>query len=367
LQDRLYLNDGHGKFTRKMDALPAQKPVSTACVRPYDVDADGDIDVFVGMRMMPGNYGQPVGALILENDGKGKFTPETQNYGALQQLGMVTDAVWADLDGDKDEDLVVVGEWEEIRFFENKNHQLKEVTGQINLKNSAGWWNCIKSADLDGDGDQDFVIGNHGLNSRFKASPEKPISLYLNDFDNNTWNEPILCQYNGDKSYPMALRNDFVKQMPSLKKRFLKFEDYKNKTIQEIFSPDLLSKSLKKEATQLQSCVLWNDGNGHFSLTPLPYQAQLAPMYAVEIQDFTNDGRLDILLGGNHERCKPETGIYLASRGLLLEGVKNTQEFKALSPLASGLNIEGSIRDFLVIGKRVLVARNNRSLEILIR
>jgi enediyne biosynthesis protein E4 len=163
----------------------------------------------------------------------------------------------------------------------------------------------------------------------------------------------------------MALRNDFVKQLPSLKKRFLKFEDYKNKTIQEIFSPELLSKSLKKEATQLQSCVLWNNGKGQFSLEALPYSAQQSPIYAIEIQDFTHDGRLDIILGGNHERCKPETGIYLASRGLLLEGIKNSQTFKAITPTVSGLNIEGSIRDFLVIGKRIFVARNNRSLEVL--
>jgi enediyne biosynthesis protein E4 len=172
-----------------------------------------------------------------------------------------------------------------------------------------------------------------------------------------------LTQYNGDKSYPMALRNDFVKQMPSLKKRFLKFEDYKSKTIEEIFTADILSKSIKLKATQLQSCVLWNKGNGQFSLETLPFQAQISPIYAIEIQDFTKDGRLDVLLGGNQERCKPETGIYMASRGLLLEGMgSNIPSFKPISQKKSGLNLEGSIRDFLVIGNQVIVARNNRPL-----
>jgi hypothetical protein len=366
LQDRHYLNDGRGNFRKKADALPSQKPVSTACVRPADVDGDGDQDVFVGFRMLPGNYGQPVGAMILENDGTGRFNPAVQKHPALAETGMVTDAAWADFDADGDADLLVVGEWEQPHFFQNNGGKL--VPHPSSLVPEKGWWNCLRAADLDGDGDMDFVLGNHGLNSRFRASAEQPISLWLSDFDGNGWNEPMLAQFNGGRSYPMVLRPDLVRQMPGLKKKYLKSDSYKNQTMQDIFTQEQLAKAYQREATFLQSAIVWNGGDGKFELEALPAEAQLAPTYAIEIQDFTGDGKPDILLGGNHERCKPESGTYLASRGLLLENMGDGK-FRVVSAAQSGLSIEGCVRSFASMktaGKRVLlVGRNDARLEAL--
>lgn len=368
LQDRLYLNDGHGNFRKKADGLPSQKPVSTACVRPADVDGDGDQDVFVGFRMLPGNYGQPVGAMILENDGSGRFSPAVQKYPALAETGMVTDASWADFDTDGDADLLVVGEWEQPHFFQNDGGQLTPISPLSGGQGGAGWWNCLRAADLDDDGDVDFVLGNHGLNSRFRASAERPISLWLNDFDGNSWNEPIIAQFNGDKSYPLVLRPDLVRQMPGLKKKYLKFDSYKNQTMQDIFTQEQLAKAYQREATFLQSAIVWNRGGGKFELEALPAEAQLAPVYAIEIQDFTGDGKPDILLGGNHERCKPETGTYLALHGLLVENMGGGR-FVAVSADKSGLSVDGCIRSFSTLktgGKRLLlVAKNDAPMEVL--
>ncbi|MCY7327229.1 MAG: VCBS repeat-containing protein, partial [Saprospiraceae bacterium] len=227
LQDRLYLNDGRGHFTRSATSLPTGKPFATSCARPADVDGDGDLDIFVGMRLVPGNYGQSPTSFILLNDGHAHFQPALQQYPALKQLGMVTDAAWADVDGDRDPDLVVVGEWEPVRIFINEAGALRETAG---LPGSNGWWNCLTPADLDGDGDLDFVLGNWGDNSRFKASAEQPLSLFVSDFDQNGRSETILCQYNGDQQYPLVGRNDLVKQLPMLKKKYLKFSDYQSQT-----------------------------------------------------------------------------------------------------------------------------------------
>lgn len=359
LQDRLYRNDGHGHFQRQPQALPAGKPFATACVRPADVDGDGDLDVFAGMRLVPGHYGQPPASFLLENDGRGNFRPAVQKYPALAKLGMVTDAAWADLDGDKDPDLIVCGEWEPVRIFENTGQTLTEKSGAPAAP--TGWWNCLAISDLDQDGDPDIVLGNQGLNSRFITSPEKPLRLYVHDFDQNGRDETILCQYEGDRSYPLVLRNDLLRQMPVLKKKYLKFADYKNKTIEDIFSPEQLRGALKKEAQTLESAVLWNRGGGRFEWTPLPSPAQVSPVYAIAVADFTGDGHPDIVLGGNHARCKPETGLYLASRGVLLAGDGKGQ-FSAVPQHQSGLQIEGVVRGFALLGRRLFVARNNAAL-----
>ncbi len=358
LADRLYLNDGHGNFHRKDDALPRQKPVSTSCVRPCDVDGDGDMDVFLGLRGLPGTWGQPVGSMILENDGKGLFTPALQKYPALAALGMTTDAAWADLDGDGDLDLATVGEWELIRFFKNEGGKLSPLPP---LPNSTGWWNCIRVGDFDGNSLPDFVVGNHGLNSRFHASEKQPISLIISDFDGNGWQEPIISQFNGERSYPMVLRPDLVRQMPALKKKYLKSDSYKGQRVEDIFPKEQVAKAYRQEATTLASAIIWNRGGGKYELENLPAEAQLAPVYALEIQDFTGDGKPDILLGGNLERAKPEVGSYLASRGLLLVG-----DGRGRFLPGGNLGVEGCIRSFgtLKLGNRrvLLVGRNNAPL-----
>ncbi|MCC6460015.1 MAG: VCBS repeat-containing protein [Saprospiraceae bacterium] len=363
LDDRFYLNDGAGHFRRKADALPSGKPFSTACASPADIDGDGDLDLFVGMRLIPGQYGQPPSSIILKNNGKGYFEPDLERYRSLEQLGMVTSAAWADIDADKDPDLIVAGEWEPVRIFENKGGELSLLQGEPGQDAApSGWWNCVTAADLDGDGDPDFVLGNQGLNSRFKASAEEPLSLYIQDFDQNGREESILCQYNGGHSYPLVLRNDLVKQIPSLKKKYLKFEAYQNQTIEQVFSAEQLKSALKKEAPWLQTAVLWNRGQGKFELQALPAPAQVAPVFAVAVADFSGDGYPDILLAGNEERCKPETGICLASRGTLLCGDGKGQ-FVVAPARQSGLWLDGVVRDLAIIGNRLMVARNNRPLQ----
>lgn len=364
LQDRLYLNDGHGRFRRKADALPSAKPFSTACVRPADADGDGDQDLFVGMRMVPDHYARPPVSFLMVNDGKGNFSPMPLKDGRGQDLGMVTAAVWSDIDGDKDPDLLVAGEWEPVRIFRNDKGQLVEI--QDVVPESNGWWNAVAAADLDGDGDEDFVLGNWGLNSRFKASTGQPLSLYLSDFDANGRDETILCQYDGAKSYPVVQRSDLVKQLPVLKKKYLKFDDYKNKTMADIFTPEQISAALKKEAYLLTTSILWNKGGGKFELAPLPSPAQRTPVFAISIADFTGDGKPDILLAGNHERCKPETGVYLGSRGCLLEG-DGTGGFTPLGQARTGLRLEGSVRGLAVVRSRghqqLLAAHNDGPLQ----
>ncbi len=365
LQDRLYLNDGHGHFTRSAASLPTGKPFATSCVRPADVDGDGDLDLFVGMRLVPGNYGQSPTSFILLNDGHAHFQPALQKYPALNNLGMVTDAAWADVDSDGDPDLIVVGEWEPVRIFINDAGVLRETAG---LPGSNGWWNCITSADLDGDGDLDFVLGNWGDNSRFKASVEQPLSLFVSDFDQNGRSETILCQYNGDRQYPLVGRNDLVKQLPSLKKKYLKFSDYQSQTITDIFTAQQLAAATRKDAYLLKTSVLWNRGQGKFELTALPWAAQQTPVFAIAAADFTGDGHVDLLLAGNEERCKPEVGTCLGTYGTLLRG-DGQGGFQSLPVSATGLHLEGSIRDLVVLPGagwlRVLVAHNNGPLEML--
>jgi len=347
LDDRFYQNDGRGHFTRDMGALPSGKPSATSCVRIGDFDGDGFPDIFEGMRLKPGSYGTPVGGYLLKNDGKGHFAPVTPTFApGLRDLGMVTDAAWIDYDGDGHLDLVVAQDWGSIEFFRNDHGHLVNATAQTGLPKTNGCWNTIQVGDFNGDGKPDLVIGNHGLNSRFKASSEKPATLYVNDFDGNGRIEQITCAYNGEKSYPCVLRQNIVTVMPGLKKKFLYFKDYGNKTIDDIFTPAQLKGATKLECDRMESVIMINQGSGKFSMHDLPAQAQYAPVYAISVGDFDHDGKQDILLGGNLYRSKPEAGIYDASYGLLLKG-DGTGTFTPVSANHSGILVKGEVRDIV--------------------
>src|SRR5260221_6619166 len=363
LLDRLYLNDGKGSFKKSPQLLPANKFESTSCVKSVDYDGDGDQDLFVGVRLEPFRYGMPMNGYILNNDGHVNFNNVSDLLApGLKNLGMITDAEWGDIDGDKDLDLIVVGEWMKINVFINEKGKFVNRTDESGLSQSNGWWNTIVKADIDMDGDIDFVVGNHGLNSRFRASVDKPVSMYVNDFDKNGSVEQIICTYNGEKSYPMALRHDLISQIPSLKKKFLKYESYKDATITDIFTPEQTTGALKLEAYNLATSILINDGKGKFEMRQLPMEAQFSPMYGICTGDFNGDGNQDVLMGGNFYRVKPEVGRYDASYGVFLKG-DGKGNFTYIKPKESGFFVDGEVRDVkkIVIGKSnyVIVARNN--------
>ncbi len=367
LSDRLYFNDGNGHFIKSGQILPAGRYESSSCVKPADFDKDGDIDLFVGTRLRPFEYGLQANGYLLENDGHGHFTNVTgKNAPKLTGIGMITDMAWADVDNDGDLDMVIVGDWMPVKILINDNGTFKDESEQFGLRNTEGWWHRIVAKDLNGDGKIDFVLGNNGLNSRFKASVKKPVTMYVNDFDMNGSIEQIICAYNGDKSYPMAMKDDLVRQIPSLERKYKKYEDYKDATIEDIFSPEVLQRSVKLSARIMENCVMIKTGTGSFKLIPLPVEAQFSPVYAIDADDFDSDGKCDIFIGGNQYRAKPETGINDAGYGLYLKG-NGDGTFQAVSPLRSGISTKGEMRDLKILninGKKIVtVARNNDTLQ----
>ena len=358
LIDKLYINDGHANFTLSSQILPTFHFESTSCVRAADIDQDGDQDLFVGVRVKPLYYGVPVNGYILINDGKGNFTDQTNTWAAsLTNIGMITDVQWADLNNDKKVDLVVCGEYLPVKVFLNNGKSLVPADHAA----ANGWWSSLFATDLDQDGDIDLIAGNHGLNSRFKAYPDQPIRLYINDFDQNGTVEQVLTSFREGREYPFVLKHDLISQIPSLKKKFLKYSSFAGQTIQGIFSDKQMQNTIIDTASWLQSSVLLNDGKGYFKTEALPVEAQFSPVYAVYADDFDHDGKPEIILGGNQYRTKPETGRYDASWGLVLNRKKD--QWTAMTSSESGIQIRGEIRDIKPIkikGKKcLLIARNN--------
>ncbi|MCK4989360.1 MAG: VCBS repeat-containing protein, partial [Bacteroidales bacterium] len=324
LSDKLYLNNGKGSFSKSRQILPAGRFESSSCVQASDFDGDGDMDLFVGIRLRPFLYGVPVNGYLLENDGKGSFTNiSAEKAPGLIEVGMITDMVWTDVDNDKDPDMVIVGDWMPVKLFINEQGHFTDRSDSYGLSGTEGWWNRIASSDLDGDGDMDLVLGNHGLNSRFQASAEKPVTMHVNDFDMNGFAEHIICAYNGDTAYPVVMKDDLVRQIPALKRKYETFKSYSGQGINDIFSEDILLRSVVLHANILESLLLINDNQGNFRIKSLPGESQLFPVYAIATGDFDHDDDCDILLGGNLSRAKPEIGIYNAGHGLLLKGSGN--------------------------------------------
>lgn len=369
LRDRLYFNDGRGNFTKSDQVLPSFNFESTSCVDAADVDGDGDLDLFVGTRLRPWVYGVPVNGYLLENDGKGVFRDITSSAApGLQNAGLLTDGRWADIDLDGDPDLLVAGEWMPVKVFTNNGGKLQETTQDSGLADASGWWNRLMPADLDGDGDIDFVAANHGWNSRFRASMERPVIMHVNDFDQNGTVEQIISVPNGKDAYPLILRHNLVDQIPSLKKKYLKYENFVEQRVEDIFTPEQLENALVLKATTMASAVLLNKGDGTFERIELPVEAQIAPLYGLLAEDLDGDGKTDLLLGGNLYGAKPETGRYDASYGIFLRG-DGQGGFSAVSPRQSGLHLEGEVRDLAKVkidGRDlILVARNNAPLLVI--
>ena len=370
LLDRLYLNRGNGQLQKSEQPLPVSTRFeSTSTVAANDYDKDGDNDLFVGTRHIPFLYGLPANGYLLNNDGKGNFQDVTKAIAPqLSKLGLITDAKWIDANNDTKPDLLIVGEWMSVKIFINENGKLVDRSIEYGFDKTDGWYHTLDTGDFNKDGFVDFVVGNHGLNSRFKASETEPVSMYINDFDQNGSVEQILTRYDRGVSLPLVLRADLVAQIPALKKKYLHFRDYKGKTISDIFTKDQLKNAFVLNAYTFETAVWMNNKNGTFSKRTLPVQAQFFPVYALLVEDFNGDNNLDILLGGNLYRAKPETGIYAGGYGLLLKG-NDQGNFAPVSAGESGLKIKGEIRaleEIKVHGKPfVLTGKNNDQMEVL--
>ena len=354
LQGRLYINDGKGHFTKSEGAVPAW-PVSAGCVTAADVDGDGDLDLFIGGRVIPGKYPLAPGSKLLLNDGKGHFTDGTpQMAPELEHTGMVTDACWIDLNKDGKPDLVMVGEWMPVKIYLNKGGKLQDVSDKYIHFSSAGWWNRIAVADLDGDGLPDLVLGNQGLNNQFQASAQEPLTLYYKDFDNNGSIDPVFCYYINGVSYPAASRDDLTTQLPGLKKKFLEYHDYADATIHELFDAEQLKDAGPLQANLLATVWLQNKGDSGFVLHQLPQEAQYAPVYAIAAVDVNGDGHKDLVLAGGNAWTRIRFGRYRAGHGtLLLNDGKG--DFRYVAQPASGLRLRGDVRNMLELGSRRLL------------
>jgi hypothetical protein len=366
--DRLYENkgtkNGYPVFERTTGQIPSLYQ-SGSCVRPADIDNDGDLDLFVGTRVIPSYYGLPCDQTVLINNGKGMFTDATASIAPqLKQLGMVTDATWFDYDADGYKDLLIVGEWIPITLFKNDGKKLSKVENIVGFEKTEGWWNSIKATDIDGDGDEDFILGNVGLNSKFKPTAESPIALYVNDFDRNGSVEPIFAFKQGNIEYPFALRQDIIKQMSSLKKQFVYFKDYANKSLTDIFDAKLLQNATALKFYEPHTSLLINNGASGFEVKHLPLETQFSPVYGIEVVDMDGDNHNDIVMGGNLFGVKPEAGRYDAMQGLILKN-DGRENFTTISSSQSGLKIAGEVRHITVINskKQISIAfiRNNSS------
>ncbi|HTR32003.1 MAG TPA: VCBS repeat-containing protein [Puia sp.] len=365
LAPRLYINDGKGNFTRSFGGLPPIS-INASCVKAIDFDGDGIPDVFIGARNVPGSYGRPPSSALLKGDGHGHFTDVTRTLAPdLLHLGMVTDAQWEDIDGDGKKELIVVGDWMPVTILRYRDGQFKKTA---ELPYSSGWWNCVAVADVNGDGYPDLVCGNLGLNTRYKADSLHPAKLYVGDFNGNGRSLCIPVYYKTDgKAYPYYLRADMVLMIPGLKKRFLTYESYAGKPIDEILSSAQLSQASVLSAYQSQTCVYLNDGKGHFTCQPLPARAQFAPVFGILVTDLNGDGIPDLFMGGNFFGLKPEVGRFDASYGITFLG-NARHGFRYLSPAESGLFVKGEVRDIKPVKSNgrnlIFVARNNDSLEV---
>lgn len=361
LLPRIYLNDGKGNLGKLNN--PFNNIVLTAsCVAPYDFTGDGYIDLFIGGRSVPWEYGKIPQSYLLKNDGTGKFTDVTTNFNKeLSNIGFVKDADWADLDNDGDSDLVIALEWGGIKAFKNDKGKFEEKT----LTDKKGWWNFLLPVDVDGDGDLDLVAGNTGLNNRLKPSAQQPVRLYYNDYDDNGKKEQLLTYYLENKEIPFANKDELQKQVPAMKKKFLYAEDFAKASLNELFGSAKLKQAQLLSADYFSNAVLINDGNWIFSLKELPWQAQLTSFRDAVVVNANNDNRPDILLAGNFYPCNIQLGKYDADYGTILVN-KGNGNFSCES--LNGLVIQGEVRHIRKInmgGKEVfLLARNNDSLKV---
>lgn len=373
-QDRLFLNDGKGHFTLAVQALP-KNLISKSCVKASDFDRDGDLDLFVGGRVEPGQYPKPVSSFVLRNDsqpGQPRFTDVTAQVAPdLKNLGLVCDALWTDYDNDGWMDLMLAGEWMPITLLQNVNGKLgnrQTIKLPDSQTDAIGWWNSLLAADFDRDGDIDYVVGNLGTNTLTQASVKEPISVYAKDFDNNGFYDAILTTYFPDqkgqrREFTYHGREDLIKQMISMRARFPLYKDYAEASIDKLLKEEELKDAIILRANYMKSAYIENLGNGSFKMKDLPVQAQLAPVFGMMAGDYDQDGHSDVLLVGNDYSNEVFVGRLDAMNGLLLKG-DGKGNFLAVNPASSGFYVPGNAKALTSLtdanGNQLIVATQNR-------
>ncbi|MFO7370760.1 MAG: VCBS repeat-containing protein [Bacteroidales bacterium] len=367
--DRLYINDGKGNFHLDANAIP-QLYSSGSCVKAIDFDRDGDLDLFVGGRQIPWKYPYPTDSYILENksaNGQVRFEDVTTEIAPdLREIGMVTSAIIMDLDQDEWPELVVAGEWMPVCIFKNVHGKFEKSV----LEGTRGWWFALEGADMDGDGDMDIVAGNLGLNFRYQAAPNKTLDVYAGDFNKNGGSGIVLSYFQGDKQFPLRGRSCFISQNPWVAVKFPSYAAFGEATVSDIYTSDVLEKSLHLQAETFASCYFENTGDGRFKIHPLPNEAQLSSINGVILEDFDQDGNLDIVAAGNLFNVEVVTPRNDGGVGTFLKG-DGKGNFSAVAPALSGFFVPGDVKSLSLIRLNyperksgILVGNNNQQLQV---
>jgi hypothetical protein len=361
-QDRLYLNDGKGGFVKALGALPSML-VSKSVARVGDFNGDGKLDLFVAGRNAGSRYPEPPKSFILINDGKGHFTDQISKIAPdLEHIGMVTDAAAFDLNGDKKQDLVLVGDWMPVTVFINEGSKLKNKTEKYFDKQYTGWWNSLKVDDLNGDGKADLVVGNLGLNSQCRVSDAEPAELCYKDFDDNGAVDPILCFYIMGKSYPYLTRDELLDQMSIMRPRFNDYKSYADAGLKEVFTDEEREGAKTLTANYLNTAYFEGTADGKFKEKALPVQSQFAPVYTITSLDYDGDGHKDLLLCGNIYQSRIRFGKYDANHGVLLKG-NGKGGFTYVPELQSGLKLKGDVRSVTALNNTLLIGINQQKMR----
>jgi hypothetical protein len=359
-QDRLYFNTEKG-FVKSTNSLPVDLNQSGKCVKAADYDKDGDLDLFVGGRLVPGNYPIPANSYILKNNGKKgadlKFENVTEEIAPeLLDLGLVTDAIWDDFDSDGDVDLIIVGEWMKIHFFENSSNRFIDVSDKLGFKETVGWWYSINNIDIDKDGDNDYLAGNLGLNYKYKTSEKEPFEIYSNDFDVDGKLDIVLSYGENGKNYPVNGFDATVRQVPVMKLRYKGYEEFANATLQDIYGEQMLKASLHYKANTFANYWIENKGKGEFTMHELPNWAQFSSINdMVEIK--YKDNSTAFIVAGNLYSSEVETPRNDASIGLVLLS-DSKGEMKVVPPAESTLMIKGEVK----VIRKIKMASGNDAL-----